>query len=51
MRKELRIRNKNIDVEITLLKLLPIIFMLIMLFASTSIGSAIGEGGIPPMVD
>ena len=49
MRKELRIRNKDIDVGVVLLKLLPIIFMLLMLFASTSIGSAIGEGGLPPV--
>ncbi|WP_455464007.1 hypothetical protein [Candidatus Hodarchaeum mangrovi] len=50
MEKTLRIRNKSFDVELTFWKLLPIIFLLIMLFLSSSLASA-NPAVAPPAID
>ncbi|MFX0173414.1 MAG: hypothetical protein ACFE9L_16090 [Candidatus Hodarchaeota archaeon] len=49
MNRTLRIRNKQLDVEITLWKLLPVFFMILLFLLSAGIisGSGAPAGGIP----
>ncbi|MHA1972551.1 MAG: hypothetical protein ACTSW1_06150 [Candidatus Hodarchaeales archaeon] len=51
MDKKIRIRNTSIDLELALWKILPVLFTILLILLSTSLGAG-GEGGsAPPMSD
>ncbi len=52
MKQTLRIRNRKLDAELTLLKLLPLLFMILLYILSFTVGSAMqANGGAPPATD
>ena len=48
MNKKLRTRNKSIDVENTLWKMLPLLFLILLYLMSFAVGSVAGSGAAPP---
>ena len=52
MNREVRIRNKSLDVELTMWKLLPLLFMVLLSILSASvIGGAAASGAAPPRAE
>ncbi|MHA2226706.1 MAG: hypothetical protein ACXAC8_15955 [Candidatus Hodarchaeales archaeon] len=52
MKKTLRIRERKLDVELTLWKMVPIFFMIVLLILSASVmGGSASPGAAPPMCD
>ncbi|MHA1978860.1 MAG: hypothetical protein ACW98F_16705 [Candidatus Hodarchaeales archaeon] len=45
MEKQLRIRSKKNSAELTIIKMLPLIFMLLLLLLSSTIGAGVSDGG------
>ncbi|MFX0123805.1 MAG: hypothetical protein ACFFAE_09225 [Candidatus Hodarchaeota archaeon] len=50
MKRTLRIRERKVDVELTLLKILPAIFMVLLILLAVTSGTA-APGAAPPMMD
>ncbi|MFX0051226.1 MAG: hypothetical protein ACFFAJ_05075 [Candidatus Hodarchaeota archaeon] len=51
MERQIRIRNKTLDVQITLWKLLPVFFMILLFLLSASITGGAGGGANAPAWD
>ena len=51
MNRKIRVRNQELDVEITLWKLLPIFFTILLMVISLSMGQAAPNGGLPPVAE
>ena len=51
MDKKLRIRETKDSAQVVLLKLLPLLFMLLMLLASSTVGAGMTDGGLGSGID
>ncbi|MHA1227028.1 MAG: hypothetical protein ACTSPV_09835 [Candidatus Hodarchaeales archaeon] len=49
MDKQLRIRNTSVDLELALWKILPVLFTILLVLISTSLGAGAEGGSAPPM--
>ncbi|MFX1285641.1 MAG: hypothetical protein ACFFB5_18520 [Promethearchaeota archaeon] len=49
--RKVRNREKRINVELTLLKILPWLFLILLYIAASSLGTAVSAGPIGSLVD
>ncbi len=49
--RKIRNREKRIDVELTLLKLLPWLFLILLFIAASSLGTAVVAGPASTIID